>query len=298
MKITNYFKQKFDSLDFLFDSHAHLSWFEENKSTRMVEESIKNGVEKIIDIAVDLKTSKATLANARKFPGIVFPTAGIDPEIAIPGSELFIENLDSEEVEKMLTQLEVFIEENHQDLIMIGECGLDYYWIYKNDLSEEEVEKSKKLQKQIFAKQIELAVKYNLPLSIHHRDSLDDCLEMLAEFGATHTVHKTSLSRQSKVEAIFHSFTGDIEDARKITGQGFSIGINGIVTYKSAEDIRLAVKNILTGKKIESPEDFYQTGIFLETDAPFLSPRGAKSRENSPDNIKIIFDFLKKEVLG
>lgn len=283
MNLSEYFQNKFGSIDFLFDSHCHLTWFDEQARTEVVSQSVESGLEKIIDIAVDLKTSKATLENARKFSGIVLPTAGIDPEIAIPGSELFIKDLTPEKVEEKLSELGDFIKENHRELLMIGECGLDYYWIYKNNLSETEINKSKDFQQQFFARQIELAEKYSLPLSIHHRDSLDDCLELL---------------KNKNVSAIFHSFTGGIQDAEKILADGFTIGINGIVTYKSAEDIREAVKKILLGKSIDSPEELYNSGIFLETDAPFLPPRGAKSRENSPKNIKIIFDFLKKEVLG
>lgn len=297
MNLLEYFQNKFGTagtdtavntantkdMHILFDSHCHLTWFEDDQRGQVVNESVKAGVTKIIDIAVDLQTSKITLSNAKKFPGIVYPTAGIDPEIVIPGSELFIENLTAE---KILTELEDFIKENHRELIMIGECGLDYYWIYKNDLSEEEVEKSKKLQKQIFARQIELAAKYNLPLSIHHRDSLEDCLKMLAELGAPST--------PPKVKAVFHSFTGDIKDAQKIINQGFAIGINGIVTYQSADGLRTAVNKLLTGQTVRTPRDLYQRNIFLETDSPFLPPRGSKNNTNVPSNIRIIADYLRK----
>lgn len=278
MSLPEYFLSKFGSLDILFDSHCHLSWFDEKSLSEVVAESKKAGVMKIIDIAVDLNTSKKTLENAKRFPGVVYPTAGIDPEIAIPGSELFIKNLDMGKIEDILTEFEEFVNKHYRKLIMIGECGLDYYWIYKSELSEDEIKKSKQLQQRIFTKQIELAEKYSLPLSIHHRDSLEDCLLLL---------------KGHRVSGIFHSFTGNVEDAKSILTSGFVIGINGIVTYRSAENIRQAVKNVLPDNKPYKIEDIYKSGVFFETDAPFLAPRGVKDRKNSPKNIRVIVDFLQ-----
>lgn len=279
MSLLEYFLSKFGTLDILFDSHCHLTWFDEESLGEVVVESKKAGVMKIIDIAVDLNTSRKTLKNAKRFPGVVYPTAGIDPEIAIPGSELFIKDLDMEKIEDILIEFEEFVHKHYGKLIMIGECGLDYYWIYKSELSEDKIEKSKQLQQRIFIKQIELAEKYNLPLSIHHRDSLKDCLLLL---------------KGHRVSGIFHSFTGSVEDAKSILNSGFMIGINGIVTYRSAENIRQAVKSILPDNESYKIDDIYQSGIFLETDAPFLTPRGVKDRGNSPKNIRVIADFLQK----
>ncbi len=279
MSLLEYFLSKFGSLDMLFDSHCHLTWFDEQILDEVIVESKKAGVMKIIDIAVDLNTSKKILENAERFPGVVYPTAGIDPEIAIPGSELFVKDLDMREIEDILTEFEEFVNKYYRKLIMIGECGLDYYWIYKSGLSEDKIEKSKQLQQRVFIKQIELAEKYNLPLSIHHRDSLKDCLLLL---------------KGHRVNGVFHSFTGGIEDARSILNSGFMIGINGIVTYRSAENIRQAVKSILPDNEPYKIEDIYQSGIFFETDAPFLTPRGVKDKENFPKNIRVIADFLQK----
>ncbi len=276
-----YFHEKFGSLDFLFDSHCHLTWFPDDQLQEIVNDSLKAGVNKIIDIAVDLGSSKKTVENSQRFPGVVFPTAGIDPEIVIPGSDLFKKDLTLEKIEELLEELQNFVEENRRDLIMIGECGLDYYWIYKSNLSDEEIQTSMDLQKIIFARQIQMAEDYELPLSIHHRDSLDDCLTLL---------------KGKNVNAIFHSFTGEAKDLEQVLSSGYSVGINGIITYKSAENIRQAVKEYISDIN-PAPQNIYEKFIFLETDAPFLIPRGAKNKNNIPANISLIWEYLKKEVI-
>jgi TatD DNase family protein len=278
--LQKYFHEKFGSLDFLFDSHCHLTWFPDDQLQEIIDDSISAGVEKIIDIAVDLDSSKKTLENSQKFPGVVFPTAGIDPEIVIPGSELFIKDLTLDRIEELLEELQRFVSENHKDLIMIGECGLDYYWIYKSDLSDLEIQTSVDFQKIIFARQIQLAEEYRLPLSIHHRESLDDCL---------------TLMKGKNVNAIFHSFTGDTNDLQKILSSGYAVGINGIATYRSAENIREALRKVLSDTDL-SPRSVYEKSVFLETDAPFLIPRGTKSKNNIPANIVLIWESLRGSI--
>lgn len=283
MNLYDYFQNKFGSTDILFDSHCHLTWFPENRLPQIIEGSINAGVAKVIDIAVNLETARKTLENSKKFPGQVYPTAGIDPEVVIPGSDMFDPALTESDIEKMLAQLDELISSNRDQYIMIGECGLDYYWMHKHNLSQAEIARCERLQKLLFAGQIELAAKYSLPLSIHHRDSLADCLKLLSR-------------KMGEVTGIFHSFTGNRDDAELILKQGYSIGINGIATYKSAGNIRDALKRILSGKAMDNITNIYKAGIFFETDAPFLLPRGVKGEHNYPENIKAIFEFLKHEI--
>jgi Tat protein secretion system quality control protein TatD with DNase activity len=72
------------------------------------------------------------------------------------------------------------------------------------------------------------------------------------------------------------------------------LGINGIITYKSAIDIRKNIRKLLRGKKINTPFDLYKEHFLLETDAPLLLPRNLNSveKENSPALIKNIWEFL------
>lgn len=279
MKITKYFKQKFNKLNYLFDSHAHLSSFDKGKLKGVVKGSIDSDVKKIVTIAVNLEDSKKNLEIARHFPGKVFPAVGIDPEVAVPGSDIFETDLNEEKIDKMLEEFELLVEENRESLIMLGETGLDYYWIYKNDLSLEQIEQSKTLQKRLFRKHLELSEKYQLPLSIHHRDSYKDCLELAEEYPGAF--------------GIFHSFVDGVKEAKEIIEAGYGLGINGIVTYQSAESIRDALRAMLP-EEIESPKQLYDAGIFLETDSPYLTPKGAKERTNYPQNIRLIYDYISE----
>ncbi|MCA9379768.1 TatD family hydrolase [Candidatus Dojkabacteria bacterium] len=276
-KLLKYFEDKFGNVDSLFDTHTHLMGLSEDELEYAVKRAQNNGVNFIVDVAVDLVTSRNTLQKHKKYPEIIFPTVGIDPEVVVLGSDLYDESIDEKKVDQLLNELDSLVEENKDNVLMIGECGLDYYWIEKHDLSTEEKEKSKYLQKKLFVGQLQISSTYKLPLTMHHRDSLDKCLELINMSGLD-------------LFGIFHSFTGNLSEAKIAIENGFAIGINGIVTYKSALELRACVQGV--AGEINSPLDLYKNCVFLETDAPFLQPRGSKTKINEPANIKLIYDYL------
>jgi TatD DNase family protein len=263
----------------LFDSHSHLSFIDADPE--VIISSAKNaGVMHIVDVANDLTSVKKILALKDRFPEMILATAGIHPEIAIPGSDLYISNINEDTVLKQLALLEEIIDTNINKISMIGETGLDYYWLEKSTLSIKEIENSKLLQKKLFEGQIKLAEKYNLPLTIHSRSSHLDAMAIIRDF--------------KNITGIFHSFTGNIDEANEIINLDFSIGINGIITYKSAQTLRDTIINLTLGKKIKTPEDLYNSNIYLETDSPFLLPANVleKLPFNSPQQISVLWDFV------
>ncbi len=275
-RLLEHFNSRFDTKSGLFDSHAHLTY----PSSLTLDEVVANakavGMVAIIDVAVDLRTSKEAIENHKKYPNFVYPTVGLHPELVVPGSDLYDASIDETRLEEIFSQLEQIISLHKDEIIMIGECGIDYYWLEKSDLSDEVKEKSRSIQKELFRRHLVLADKFSLPLTIHSRDSLDDCLEIINTSGLD-------------LYGIFHSFTGNIEDAKRMFECGFAIGINGIATYKSAQKIRETVRALLPMGEV-SLRTLYECGIFLETDAPFLLPRGSKGASNQSSNIKLIFD--------
>lgn len=277
-RLLEHFNSKFDLSSGLFDSHAHLTY----PSSLSLEEVIRNAkaadINAIIDVAVDLKTSMETIENHKRYPGFVYPTVGIHPELVIPGSDLYDSSIDEESLDDILKELEQIIEQHKDEIIMIGECGIDYYWLEKSDLNTKEKERSKAIQRELFRRHLALAGKYSLPLTIHSRDSLDDCLEIIEDSGLD-------------LYGIFHSFTGNLTDAKRIFNSGFAIGINGIVTYKSAQAVRDTLGSLLPKTEL-SPKTLYESGIFLETDAPFLLPKGSRGASNQSSNIKFIYDTV------
>ena len=129
----------------------------------------------------------------------------------------------------------------------IGEIGLDYYWNKEN----------KEEQKELFIKQIELANKYNLPIIVHTRDSIQDCLDILK-------VHKA--------KGVIHCFTGSYEMAKEFIKLGFKLGIGGVITFKNSK-----LSEVVS--KIDIKD------ILLETDSPYLSPEPNRGKQNNPSNV-------------
>lgn len=276
----------------LFDSHCHLNASDYDLDRAGV---IKRAGEKkiipIIDIAIDLESTIKALESSNNFPEKVYATAGIDPEVFMPGSDMYVE--DGEAVYEQFEALIALIEANTDKVVMIGETGLDNYWNKKNELSLEEAEKSLENQKELFKKHIKLSKTYDLPLTIHSRETIDECIEILESYSS------------EKVWGVFHSITPEVDDdeysfeekLRKILEMGFYISLNGIVTYKSAKLLRNVVLKILKSKfqvpnKDINPNDFYNAGFVFETDGPYLSPEGKRGELNEPANIQLNYKFI------
>ena len=161
----------------LIDTHAHISY--EDYSDR-IEEVIQaaedNGVEKIISIGVDLSSSEECLKLAEKYPS-VFATCGIHPHEA------------GKAPKRYLYELEEFT--HHTKVVAIGEIGLDYHY----DFSD------RKVQRQVYHEQLEMAKSLDLPTVVHCRESDEDILEGIQN------------SRNDK--GVIHCFASNVEYAQK-----------------------------------------------------------------------------------
>lgn len=135
----------------------------------------------------------------------------------------------------------------------IGEIGLDYYW----DLT------FKQQQIEAFEYQVDLALKYELPIVIHSRESTADCIEMVKK------------KQTGKLKGIFHCFSGTLEEARKIANLGLYLGIGGVVTYKKS-----TLPDIIKDVSLEH--------VVLETDAPYLAPVPYRGKRNESSYIPVI----------
>lgn len=144
-----------------------------------------------------------------------------------------------------------------KNVIGIGEIGIDLY----NNSSTFEI------QKIVFLEQIKLAIKKNMPIIIHARESLTEIFLIL----------KSQYSNVLK--GIFHCFSGTLFDAQTIIDLGFLIGINGLITFKNVK-----IDQFLHKIPIEY--------IVLETDSPYLSPTPFRGKRNTPYFLKYIVDKL------
>lgn len=166
-----------------------------------------------------------------------------------------------EEVEKIQIELEDilgYIRDNKK-VVAIGETGLDYHYNSEN----------KKEQKRNFEIHIEACRKTKLPLIVHTRDADTDMMEILE-----------SEMKNGNFNFVLHCFSSTKELAYKSLGLGGFISLSGIVTFKNATELQSIVKTLPLDR------------IFLETDAPYLSPVPFRGKENQPANVYHIAKFL------
>ena len=205
-----------------------------------------------------------TLALANRYPEIIEVAIGLHPtifeEITLQKG---IKGNIYEISQKYLLEWEKLFEKNKSRIKAVGETGLDYYQFnIPQNIPQETISQLKEIQKISFTKHIELAIKHNLPMSIHARDtqgeseSVEDALRLVAQEG------------KGKLRGSFHSYTGNIKYLQDILDLGFYIGFNAIITYKSGENVREILKQVPLDR------------ILFETDGPFLPPQSVRKNKN------------------
>lgn len=232
----------------LIDSHCHLHDKKyEQEIAKVVEESTKSGVEKIVTIGTSLEDSKKAVELARAHDN-VFAVVGVHPH---------------EDLDKSLYDIEEGIKEilnsYPSSIVGIGECGLDVPQ-GEVDYETRDIEE----QRELFKMQLGLAVQRELPAVLHNRNSDPELLDVL------------QLYKDTKLTGVAHCYTSDWDFAKDLLHRDFYVSFSGIVTYPSASKKLLeAVKNI--------PRD----RLLLETDAPFLPPQGHRGEINYPKYVTI-----------
>ncbi len=227
------------------DTHTHLyaEQFADDMHEAVIR-AIDAGVTRMILPGISSQNIKTQNALAELFPKNCFQAAGLHP---------------SDVKENYQAELDIVKQEIESGkYIAVGEIGIDLYWD-KTYIDE---------QKQAFIFQINLAKKHKLPVIIHAREAFVEIFDILDQYN------------DDNLSGVFHSFTGTIEDARKIMSyQNFKIGINGIVTFKNSN-----LDKIVT----QIPIDF----ILLETDSPYLAPVPKRGRRNESAYIPYIAEKI------
>jgi len=143
---------------------------------------------------------------------------------------------------------------SHPKCIAVGECGLDYFRLPKD---EAEKEQEKKIQKEIFTAQIELAKELQKPLIVHIRDASFDSKELLIE------------NEAKKAGGVLHCYNAS-DILLELDSHGFYFGIGGVITFKNAKKLVEILPKIPLEK------------ILLETDGPYLTPHPHRGERNEP----------------
>lgn len=226
----------------LIDTHCHiyLDDFDADRD-ELIASSREARVEALLLPNIDRRSVERLHALCDRYPNYCFPMMGLHPT-----------NVGSDYVAE-LRHLESFL--SQREYSGIGEIGIDLYWD-KTFLREQMI---------AFEEQLQWSIDCALPVSIHTRNAFSEAFEVIHKVGP------------EKLKGVFHSFTGNFEQAREILSFGkFKLGINGIVSYKNSllpEVLKAAV----------TIED-----IVLETDAPYLPPVPYRGKRNQPAYLREI----------
>lgn len=219
------------------DTHCHLF----NEYYENIDTIIKNcqnvGVTRFINNGCDHKSNVEVIKSIKNYPEM-YGAIGIHPEV-----------VDTYQ-ESDLTYIENNL--NNPKIVAIGEIGLDYYYTKDN----------KDKQIKLFEYQLKLAEKYHLPVIVHSRDATEDTIKTLKKYNIT---------------GVIHSFSGSYETAKEYLKMDFTLGINGIITFKNSK-----LKEVIKEIPLKN--------IILETDSPYLSPH--RGEQNNPQNIIEIAQFI------
>lgn len=216
----------------LIDTHCHIYLPEfKNDIDLVLQRAVAAGVEQMYLPGIDSTVINDMLALESSQPHRCFAMMGLHPCSVNQQfeSEIFI-------IENWLQQ---------RSFCAIGEIGLDYYW--DTTFAAQQL--------QAFNIQMELALQYGLPVSIHTRSAIQPAIDAVKPFAAR------------GLRGVFHCFGDTADIARQIISMGFYLGIGGVLTYKNAG---------LGPTIAEIPLQH----IVLETDAPYLSPVPYRGKRN------------------
>ena len=249
-----------------FDSHCHLQdefgppadGPVEPHADRLagaIARASEAGVSRLVCVGTGASSSTEAVALARSLrrPGgpataegvALWATVGLHPHDALDG----VDGLDA----LLAAEVTDRPEGVEPVVVGIGECGLDYHYDHS----------PRPVQREAFARQIELARRLDLALVVHTRDAWDDTLDLLAADGAPE-------------RTIIHCFTGGPDEARRSLDLGASLSFSGVVTFKNAPDVRDAAALCPLDR------------LLVETDSPFLTPVPHRGTPNEPSRVPLV----------
>jgi TatD DNase family protein len=223
----------------MIDVHCHLE-HEKFRNNKEIIQSSRKDLKAIITSSPHPKDFEYTINLKKEFEGFVFACVGLHPE--------YIEEFS----EETLDNFEEFVKSNKNDIVSIGEIGLDYFWIKDEKLREK--------QRWLFEKLIEFAKSVSKPITVHIRDAYEDALKILE-----------SIDYQ-KVH--LHMFGGD-KFLDKVLANEWKISVGPILLRSKTH------KKIVKKLPLER--------IMLETDSPWIKIDG---KESMPTDVKFVAEKI------
>lgn len=219
----------------LVDTHAHIDVdrFDEDRE-EMLARAGEAGLLAIINMGDSIQSSARSVAMAKQYD-MVYTGVGIHPEEARPMTQA-----DEDMLAGWAQEAKV---------VAIGEIGLDYYWVKD--------EEQRKLQREIFIRQLDIARQLHLPVCVHDREAHGDTLAILKK-------------EARDVRGVMHCYSGSLEMAKELMKLDWFIGVDGPLTFKNAAKLPEIVQRLPLER------------ILVETDCPYMAPVPMRGKRNEP----------------
>ena len=237
-----------------FDSHAHyfeqkFNQLEGGAHALLTSPEFTDSVSGVVNVGTNPDTNRRCIEQTALYD-FMWCAVGIHPHDC-----QHLERIPDEVLEE-LYNLVRDPESRHRDkIVAIGEIGFDYYWPPVN----------KELQREYFARQLEMACELDLPVIIHDREAHADSLEMVKQY--------------PDVRGVFHCYSGSDEMAKEFLKLGWYLSFGGPVTYKNAEKVRRAASVVPLDR------------LLLETDCPYLTPHPHRGKINHSGRLNLIAEM-------
>lgn len=221
----------------LIDTHAHIYDVKfKDDINEIIDRAKESGVERIYLPNIDSTTIDDMLELELKFPDYCIPMMGLHPCSV------------DKNFEKELYIVEDWF--SKRDFVAVGEMGTDLYWD-KSFFNE---------QKEAFKIQSEMAIKKDIPIVIHCRESIPETIALVSKL------------KTDNFRGIFHCYSGNLEQANQIIDLDFYLGLGGVATFKNG-----GLEEVIANANFDK--------VVLETDSPYLAPVPYRGKRNEPSYI-------------
>jgi TatD DNase family protein len=244
------------------DDHTHLDHTRDGDEPTSVADAIAAAaavnVTRMVQIGCELESARWTVQVVDEYPqllgGVALHPTEATEIVAAQGNA---------GLREAIAEIEVLAK--HPRVRVIGETGLDHYWVPQDD------EAGRAAQVDSFRAHIDLAKRLGKVLQIHDRDAHDAVLAVLEQEGAPE-------------RTVFHCFSGDVAMARRCADQGWYLSFAGTLTFKNAGELRAALRAVPVER------------VLVETDAPYLAPAPYRGRPNAGYLVPLTVRLMAEEL--
>ena len=269
----------------MIDTHCHIDEeaFEPDRE-EVIARQQQSGVQAMIVPGVNVASINSVMELCHAHPGYCYPALGLHPE-----------DVKADWREQLAT-VEAAIRAHRDELVAIGEIGLDYYW--DKTFKEE--------QKEVLRRQLLLARELNLPVILHNREATEDILSIvntIANDQSPITNHQSPITNDQspmtndqspitnhQLRGVFHCYSGSKETAEIILKMGFYLGIGGVLTFKNSK-LSETLRE-LNQSEIKNQQSEILNRLLLETDAPYMAPTPHRGERNESRFMALVAERL------